>query len=539
LDSDRLLGRRQELQQVLLASSVTSRRLLTQSEHLLRDVGHELFNALFSSPGVSGRLRASSAVAQERGEPLRIVLRLNAPELAALPWEAMYDTEAGAYVCRREPLVRYVPVTSAAAPLRVRLPLRVLALVSSPRGLPALDVEKERQNLDRALAEPIRTGAVDLQWAEDATWGALQDLLLSDEWHILHFIGHGDFDVEQDEGELALVGADGRVNRVEASRFVDLLREAQPMPRLVVLNSCASATSGAHDLFSATAAILVRGGVSAVAAMQFEITDAAAIEFCRGFYTAIARGRGIDEAARSGRVAILGTGSRTLEWITPVLYLRSLDAHLFAVEASDGGDASSGRADQGTLHRAGGSAADAGQPLLTGPSVRISESGSEVASDTDRAAVQRSESGPRQVVERDPLERLWERARELSWTTRPYKADLKVLAAVISPDERVIGVCRLPFSLYSSCVFVVTNQNVYLGGVNDLGRTWSRIFEQTPEQFRFNPSVLRFPRADVSSCTITDSTFVLRVAGGTEITFEVYGSSSYQPLVARFFDAAQ
>jgi len=70
------------------------------------------------------------------------------------------------------------------------------------------------------------------------------------------------------------------VYRVTASDFVDLLGEAQPMPRLVVLNACESATSGAADMFAGTAATLVRGGSPAVAAMQFEISDRAAIAFC-------------------------------------------------------------------------------------------------------------------------------------------------------------------------------------------------------------------------------------------------------------------
>jgi hypothetical protein len=222
-------------------------------------------------------------------------------------------------------------VASAPAPLQVRPPLRILAVAASPRGLPALDVEREQAQLTRALAGPTARGSVDLRWAPEATWDVLQDLLLTEEWHVVHFVGHGDFDIAADEGILALVGADGFVNRVEAGRFADLLREARPMPRLVVLNSCASAASGAQNLFSGTAAALVRSGVSAVAAMQFSITDAAAIAFSRGFYTAVAQGRGVDEAVRSGRVAILGTSGRTLEWVTPVLYLRGQDAHLFAV----------------------------------------------------------------------------------------------------------------------------------------------------------------------------------------------------------------
>ncbi len=176
---------------------------------------------------------------------------------------------------------------------------------------------------------------MDVRWAPEATWTTLQDTLLSGEWHAVHFIGHGDFDIERDEGVLALTRDDGRADLVEADRFVDLLRQARPMPRLVVLNSCSGAATGVNDLFAGTAAALVRGGVSAVAAMQYSISDAAAVAFARGFYTAIARGRGVDDATSSGRVAILGTGTRTLEWVTPVMYLRGRESRLFILPAQE------------------------------------------------------------------------------------------------------------------------------------------------------------------------------------------------------------
>ena len=255
------------------------------------------------------------------------------PALAGLPWEAMYDQAAGAYVCRQDPLVRHVPVASVPAPLRVRPPLRILGVVSSPRGLPLLDVEKEQDQLTRALARPASQGLAEVCWAPSATWADLQDLLLDGEWHVLHFIGHGDFDSGRDEGVLALTREDGRADLVGAHRLTDLLRQARPVPRLVVLNSCSGGAAGAGDLFSGTAAALVRGGVSAVAAMQYEISDPAAVAFARGFYAAVARGRGVDVAVSSGRVAILGLSDRTLEWVTPVLYLRGHDARLFTVPA--------------------------------------------------------------------------------------------------------------------------------------------------------------------------------------------------------------
>lgn len=334
MDCESLLRMHDAWQQALLASAASTRRIISGPETPLRLIGQELFAALFGSPALAGRYRSSLAIAQERNESLRVVLRLYAPELAPLPWEAMYDTESAGYVSRTEPLVRHVPVSSAPVPLKVVQPLRILGITASPRGLPALDIEKEEEQLRLALAEPIRRGAIDLDWTRNATWDSIQDRLLSQEFHVIHFIGHGDFDVEEDEGLLALVGNDGRVNRVEASRFADLLREASPMPRLVVLNSCLSAASGASDLFSGTAAALVHGGVSAVAAMQFEITDSAAIAFARGFYMAIAAGRPVDQAVRSGRVAILGSNGHTLEWITPVLYLRAAEAQIFSIQGS-------------------------------------------------------------------------------------------------------------------------------------------------------------------------------------------------------------
>ena len=355
LDAESLLARHEQLQQAVLASAVASRRVLPETERPVREVGEVLFAGLLGAGEVAGRYRAAAAVAAERAEGLRVVLRVDDPVLAGLPWEAMYDLAAGAYVCRRDQLVRHVPVASVPAPLRVRPPTADPGRGLLPRGLPLLDTEKEQEQLARALARPVSLGLAELCWAPSATWADLQDLLLDGEWHVLHFIGHGDFDPGRDEGILALTREDGRADLVAAHRLVDLLRQARPMPRLVVLNSCSGAAAGASDLFSGTAAALVHGGVSAVAAMQYEISDPAAVAFARGFYAAIARGRGIDDAVSSGRVAILGLSDRTLEWVTPVLYLRGHDTRLFtlqtpAEDANRAGaqreDASAGRGGQ-------------------------------------------------------------------------------------------------------------------------------------------------------------------------------------------------
>jgi outer membrane protein assembly factor BamB len=328
LDVAGVLGRRDLLEATLLASAV-ARRSGPAAEQPVREVGQQLFQAVFTGP-VYGMYRASLGVAQQRGGRLRVVLRLTAPELAALPWETLFDPETGTYVCRHEPLVRHVPAPYTADPVDVRPPLRILGLVASPRGLPPLDVEAEQDHLAEALAEPVANGLAEVAWVPEATWEAVHAQLLAGEWHVLHFVGHGDYDTRTDEGVLALVGADGRADLVDAGRLADLLGEAQPTPQLVVLNSCSSGEAGVNDLFSGTAATLARCGISAVAAMQFTISDDAAIAFSRGFYNALAKGRDVDEAARSGRISILGM-PRSLEWVTPVLYVRGQARQLFTL----------------------------------------------------------------------------------------------------------------------------------------------------------------------------------------------------------------
>ncbi|MFE6253777.1 CHAT domain-containing protein [Agromyces sp. NPDC057865] len=332
LDVDELLRRRPDLEASVLLSSVSARRIMSDTEANLQALGRELFEAAFAGD-VYAAYRTSEAVASERGSGVQVALRLSAPGLSALPWEALYDPATEIYLCRKEPLVRRVPAPHAPAPLAIDLPLRVLAMVSSPRGLPPLDVEHERELLEEALRPHLDAGRVRIEWLEPVTWSGVHDKLLEQEWHVLHFIGHGTYDLDTDEGVLAFVGRDGRPDYVAASALADLLAEAEPTPRLVLLNSCRSAAGGPDDLFSGTAAALAHSGIHAVAAMQFSISDTAAIEFSRGFYSALAHGRGIDEAVRSGRIGILGLGRGTLEWVTPVLYLRGEDAHLFDVSS--------------------------------------------------------------------------------------------------------------------------------------------------------------------------------------------------------------
>src|SRR5262249_39794219 len=93
---------------------------------------------------------------------------------------------------------------------------------------------------------------------------------------------------------------------------------------------CEGASLSETNVYAGTAQTLLRtGGIPAVIAMQFKITDRAAIAFTGGFYGALARGYPIDAALAEARKTISSVREDDTEWATPVLYMRSPDGDIF------------------------------------------------------------------------------------------------------------------------------------------------------------------------------------------------------------------
>jgi hypothetical protein len=102
----------------------------------------------------------------------------------------------------------------------------------------------------------------------------------------------------------------------------------------VVLNSCEGARGSRRDIFSSTSSILVRRGIPAVVAMQYPISDEAAIEFSRSFYESLISGLPVDTSMAEARKAMSAAFPGGVEWGTPVLYMRSQDGVLFTIDRS-------------------------------------------------------------------------------------------------------------------------------------------------------------------------------------------------------------
>ena len=312
--------------EAVVASSATVRRGLSTQERPVRDLGSLLFRALISGD-IYSLLMTSRQQAAMSSEQLRITLRIAPSELACLPWEFLFDPGEDDYVCLSTPLIRRPQLLRPVRPLGVTGPLRVLGMVASPSDQRELAADDERRRLAAAMS--ALTGRVELSWAGGQGWRDLNVALRhGGPWHVLHFIGHGGFDCVAGEGVLVLADEYGRSHSLPASDLALLVEKHQSV-RLVVLNACDTAQASALDEFSSVAGALLRRGIPSVLAMQFPITDPAAVEFSRTLYEGLADRLPVDTAVTEARHAVRITLPGTLEWGTPVLYLRSADGAIF------------------------------------------------------------------------------------------------------------------------------------------------------------------------------------------------------------------
>jgi CHAT domain/FHA domain len=293
-----------------------------------RRIGGGLFNSLFRDE-IYTLYHNALADAQNRERGLRITLCLSgSPELIDVPWEYLFDDPDFLAVSSFTPLVRYLDLPRAHRPLLVKPPLRILGLVSSPAEYEPLDVELERENLEAALAGLIDVGGVELHWLDKPTLGELLRTLQAQTFHAVHYIGHGAYDRDAERGVLLFEDGHGWARRVRGDELGMILRDFSSL-RLVVLNACDGARTARTDPFAGVAGSLVQRDIPAVVAMQFEISDEAAIVFASAFYRQLAAGLPVDSSVAGARLAMFAERSDEIEWGTPVLFMRVRDGRIF------------------------------------------------------------------------------------------------------------------------------------------------------------------------------------------------------------------
>jgi hypothetical protein len=296
-----------------------------------RIVGQKLYAALRRSRTGSEALKVVRETARAQGRAINYILRFpsDAVELAALPWELLWDKRQAVLLSRGgreiDSCERYLDLDMALSPpLPAGKKLHVLALA------PQADIPQEVRDAERD--------------AQIKSWGALQSQgllewdelapvtpLSLDQWirqnrvpDIVHYYGHGIY--KNDQGYL-LFDADDPSGQ-EQSELVSAPRLAAILGgiRLIVMFACQSAMVAPAEPTSGllTGVAPALSAVSeVVVAMQLTTRMRAATHFSAVFYEELARGRSIQAAVADARRSLYVIESDGMSWYVPTLYIRT------------------------------------------------------------------------------------------------------------------------------------------------------------------------------------------------------------------------
>ena len=180
------------------------------NRELLKALGTQLYRAIFPSK-INARFHAAIANAQANEESVRLRLVFESPELAALPWEFLYDEDTNIFLGNNTETVlsRYIDVPLQKRDIKsASLPLKVLLVISTPTNLAKLDVAGEEKLIREALGKHIEAGEIELDVLHEATIRNINQKLREKSYNVFHFIGHGVF--ENNQGFIALEDNNGK-----------------------------------------------------------------------------------------------------------------------------------------------------------------------------------------------------------------------------------------------------------------------------------------------------------------------------------------
>jgi len=285
------------------------------------EFGKILYETVFSGKlGNYFNIRLNEAQDEDCGLRVSLQISEDIPEIITLPWEYLHNGEEF-LVTGRNILLSRLPLGVKKTEFKpLDSILRMLVIISGPDdpSVSPLNTEKEQEIILEAINKLHKEQRIKVDFTEDATFENIQYYLTEQNYHIVHFTGHGI--CIEGKGNLVFETEDRKVNLIDNKTLANLFSDKGI--RLVVLNSCESAKGSNKEAYSDIASELLRQGVPAVVAMQYSVLDDVAIQFALNFYKAITNEESVDCALEEARKIIhKSEQSNGLEFATPVLYL--------------------------------------------------------------------------------------------------------------------------------------------------------------------------------------------------------------------------
>jgi CHAT domain len=162
----------------------------------------------------------------------------NSKWLGMLPWELMCDAD-GDYLAlsQRTPVIRSFPGNHVFQPVPVKLPLKVLVVITSPPNYSSLDSNQVWTQLNESVDDLQLSGSLYLERLSPPNWATLRRQIRTCDYNIIHFISPIYFDETTAEVSIAMEdkGNLSGSQPLKISHFGDELGKNTTV-RLVILN---------------------------------------------------------------------------------------------------------------------------------------------------------------------------------------------------------------------------------------------------------------------------------------------------------------
>jgi CHAT domain-containing protein len=148
--------------------------------------------------------------------------------------------------------------------------------------------------------------------------------------HVLHLVGHGQYDDRRRQAWLYLQDARGNARTANADELAGMFERQGAQPQLVFLAACQSAARSTADALVGLGPALVTSGAPAVMAMQTTVSFESAGLFSATFYERLLKHGLVDLASNEARSTLLT--ARRPDAAVPVLFMRLQDGRLWSGE---------------------------------------------------------------------------------------------------------------------------------------------------------------------------------------------------------------
>ncbi|MFI5912979.1 CHAT domain-containing protein [Dactylosporangium sp. NPDC051541] len=276
------------------------------------EIGQELWTQTFAASEA-----ASSALQLllQRGGRVRLTISSEEEQLTSLPWECLRipENRVTTGLTTKLSVIRRAETRTPEARRPLTFPLRVLAVLAEPDGMPLPGAKQELSLLRECLAEAQRQGVASLTTISNASVADLSRSLQASQPHILHFTGHAMFKPDDGAAALVLRAPDGTVQPLEADRLARLLQGTGVT--LAVLNGCHTGVNPADGTanLGICQAIISHGVPVAVATVR-SVIDNAALRFAQEFYQAMVYGYPVEGAVAEARKGVFLQGWDWSAW---------------------------------------------------------------------------------------------------------------------------------------------------------------------------------------------------------------------------------